>query len=252
MKRVTLALLIVLVSVPVFTKGADAQPGRSARRRTPPTAECPVSITGIADCSDTGCGENGDTELNKAKNRVDVPRQSDVQTMTFDAIRSLTQPSRWNTGEDRTSIKGSGKEGTPVELKGFLLKVKPEGGESCNCGLTRRVDTDVHLALVAAPEDLEETSVTAEITPRVRASGHPDWLYKNVKDLEGEFIRVTGWLMLDTKHIRQTQRLPKERLNKPLTRATNWEVHPVTKLEVCQQSVAACNANQGWQEFSPQ
>lgn len=73
MKRVTLALLIVLVSVPVFTKGADAQPGRSARRRTPPTAECPVSITGIADCSDTGCGENGDTELNKAKNRVDVP-----------------------------------------------------------------------------------------------------------------------------------------------------------------------------------
>ena len=92
--------------------------------------------------------------------------------------------------------------------------------------------------------------MTAEITPRVRANAHPDWLFKNVKDLEGEFIRVTGWLMLDTKHIPQTQRLPNERLNKPLTRSTNWEVHPVTKLEVCEQSVTACNANQGWKEFS--
>ena len=163
--------------------------------------------------------------------------------MTFDAIRSLTQPSRWNTGEDRTSIKGSGKEGTPVELKGFLLKVKPEGGESCNCGLTRRVDTDVHLALVAATEDGEETSVTAEITPRVRASGHPDWLYKNVKDLEGEFIRVTGWLMLDTKHIPQLHVLAGERVNKGLQRGTNWEVHPILKVEVCVKSLKACKAN---------
>ena len=135
-------------------------------------------------------------------------------------------------------------------LKGFVLKVKAEGGESCNCELTRRVDTDVHLAVVTAPDDGEETSVTVEITPRVRANGHPDWLYKNVKDLEGEFVRVTGWLMLDTKHIRQSVLLPNERTNKGLTRATNWEVHPVTKLEVCQQSVAACNANHGWAEFS--
>jgi hypothetical protein len=35
-------------------------------------------------------------------------------------------------------------------LKGFVLKVKAEGGESCNCELTRRVGTDVHLALVTA------------------------------------------------------------------------------------------------------
>ncbi len=251
MKRITLGLLVI--SVALILSSADrvaAQRHRgTAASRTPPTTECSANITNIADCPEAGCGENGDSELNRAKNRIDVPGQSDIQHMTFASMRSLAQPLRWNPGDDRSSIKGPGKEGTHVDLKGFLIKIKPEGGESCNCGLTRRVDTDVHLALVAAPEDGEETSVTAELTPRVRANGHPDWLYAKVKDLEGEFIRVTGWLMLDTKHIRQTQFLPNEHINRPLTRATNWEVHPVLKLEVCHQSIAACNANQGWEEF---
>jgi hypothetical protein len=56
--------------------------------------------------------------------------------------------------------------------------------------------------------------------------------------------------MLDTKHIHQTHRLPGERTNKGLVRATNWEVHPVTKLEVCQKSESACKANDGWEDFT--
>jgi hypothetical protein len=204
----------------------------------------------IADCPDAGCGENGDTELNKAKNRTDIPADPAVKHKTLASMRALAQPSRWNTGDDRASIRTLGKEGTPVQLTGFLFLVKPGGAESCNCDLTRRVDTDIHLVLVEHLEDADEqTSVTAEITPRIRANGHPDWLFKNVKDLEGEFVRVTGWLMLDTKHIRQSHLLPNERINKGLKRATNWEVHPITKLEVCQKSVSACKANQGWEEF---
>ena len=138
-----------------------------------------------------------------------------------------------------------------MELMGFLLRVKPGRAESCNCDLTRRVDTDVHLVLTKDVDDAEETSVTAEITPRIRANGHADWVFKNVNDLEGDFVKVTGWLMLDTKHIRQSHLLPTEtRFNKRLKRATNWEVHPVTKFEVCQKSVSACIAGQGWEQFS--
>jgi hypothetical protein len=104
---------------------------------------------------------------------------------------------------------------------------------------------------VGDPEtDGPETSVTAEITPRVRTDSHPDWLFKNVNDLEGEFVRVTGWLLLDTKHIKQLHRLPKEETNKSLVRATNWEVHPVTSLEVCQKSVTACKTGDGWKDFT--
>jgi hypothetical protein len=227
---------------------ATAQP---TSPKTPPTSACPTTISGISDCPEAGCGENGDVELNKAKNRSDIPKAADVKHKTLASMRALSQPTRWDTGQDRASIRTAGKEGTPVELMGFLLRVKRGHAESCNCELSHTVDNDVHLVLVGdAENDGEETSVTAEITPRIRAKGHPDWLFKNVNDLEGEFVKVTGWLMLDTKHIRQTHRLSGERGNNGLVRATNWEVHPVTKLEVCQKSVSACKSGDGWQEFT--
>jgi len=59
-----------------------------------------------------------------------------------------------------------------------------------------------------------------------------------VKQFEGDYVRVTGWLMLDTKHI-----------SNPLVRSTNWEVHPITKFEHCTKTQAACDAGQGWEEF---
>jgi hypothetical protein len=247
--RLTLLRCAVLGSTLCLAWIATAQP---TSPKTPPTSACPTTISGISDCPEAGCGENGDVELNKAKNRTDIPKAADVKHKTLASMRALSQPTRWDTGQDRASIRTAGKEGTPVELMGYLLLVKPGSGESCNCELSRRVDTDVHMVLVGDAEtDGEETSVTVEITPRVRANGHPDWLFKNVKnELEGQFIKVTGWVMLDTKHIRQTHRLTGERANKGLVRATNWEVHPVTKLEVCQKSVSACKSGDGWQEFA--
>jgi hypothetical protein len=214
---------------------------------TPP---CDDSIEAIASCPNTGCGDLGDAPLNRAKNRFDAAPPS-AKNMTLDQIRGLapSEPPNWNTGQSRASIHGPGEEGSPVTVNGFLLKVKPEGGESCNCGLTHRVDTDVHFALVSDPEDREETSVTAEVTPRVRAHGHQDWVFKNLNDFEGEYIRVRGFLMLDTKHIPQGHRLPGERPNHNLQRATNWEIHPVTQLWRCTKSKKACDHGKGWEEL---
>jgi hypothetical protein len=244
----TLLRCVALGSTLLVAYVAAAQPNKP---KTPPTSACPTTTSGIAACPAQGCGENGDVELNKAKNRTDIPAAATVTHKSLSSMRSLSQPTRWDTGQDRTSIRTAGKEGTPVELTGFLLKVKRGSAESCNCELTHSVDNDIHLVLVGDPEsDGEETSVTAEITPRIRANGHPDWIVKNVNDLEGEFVKVTGWLMLDTKHIKQTHRLPNERTSKALVRATNWEVHPVTKLEVCQKSVTACRSGDGWADFT--
>lgn len=56
-----------------------------------------------------------------------------------------------------------------VEVRGYILAVKPEGVESCNCELTDRPNIDVYIAVVAdAQEDDENNSITAEITPRLR------------------------------------------------------------------------------------
>lgn len=94
-----------------------------------------------------------------------------------------------------------------------------------------------------------EAMVTAEITPRVRQHGHPKWVVKNIDDFEGEFVKLTGRMMLDTKHIPQAHRLPHERPNKRLKRATSWEVHPVTRFEVCTKTVSKCRRGLGWQVF---
>src|SRR5437879_13371487 len=122
MKRTSaLALLIIfLTSTPFFTEGAAAQRRRrTARMRTPPTTECPVNIAAIADCPESGCGANGDVELNKAKNRTDIPSQAAVQRVSIASMQGRTEPASWNTGDDRTPITGTGKEGTAAELKGF-------------------------------------------------------------------------------------------------------------------------------------
>lgn len=240
--RKAFAVILSVAACVLFTAGALTN--RSHAREVTPA--CPEEGVGtIEECPDTGCGENGDALLNRAKNLV--PTITSAAAKTLDNIRALAQPSKWNTGASRDTITGRGKEGTEVEVKGFVLAVKPESGESCNCGLTHRDETDVHFALVDDLEEDETTSITAEVTPRVRRAGHPNWVYKNLKDLEGEYVKVVGMLMLDTKHISQTTRLQGERRNKGLKRATNWEVHPITAIWRCTRSKQACDRGNGWE-----
>lgn len=87
-------------------------------------------------------------------------------------------------------------------------------------------------------DDAEALSVTVEIPPRVRAR-HPlpeTWAWSRIKADNKNFVRITGFLMLNTRHL----------IESPLVRATNWEVHPITKLEVCVQTEAKCRAGKGW------
>ncbi|MBC8031704.1 MAG: hypothetical protein H7Z16_16595 [Pyrinomonadaceae bacterium] len=190
--------------------------------------------------------------MNQAKNRTDAPSSASATTKTLAQIRAMSQPASWPTGTPRESIQGPGKEGSPVIVKAYLLKARAEGAESCNCGLTKRADTDIHLVLVSklpdpddqeAFDEAEEGSVTAEMTPRVRLNGHAFWVHKNINDFEGEYIRVTGRLMLDTKHLPPNRRL---------RRATNWEVHPITRFQVCQTTKTQCDSTTGapnWKAF---
>jgi hypothetical protein len=247
-------LLMLLTSVCVFSlvtigMAAPVVAPVPAPGITPPcTSAMKVSIPA---CPLTGCGDGGDAFLNESKNRTDAPT-SGITTLTLDQIRALSQPSNWPTGSPRASIQGTDKEGSPVAVRAFLLKAKAEGAESCNCGLTKRADTDVHLVLVSNLPDLDDqdqvdeaeaNSVTAEISSRMRLKGHPAWVHKNINDFEGEYVRLTGRLMLDTKH------LPP---NRKLKRATNWEVHPITRFQVCQTTKAKCDQTTGapnWKVF---
>jgi hypothetical protein len=248
-------VLLLLTSVGVLslvTVGGAMPVAAPGVTLTPPCTEAMEEE--IPSCPATGCGELGDALLNTAKNRFGAV--TSPEALTLDKIRAFAKPDTWDTGSPRDSIASI--EGRPVVVMGFLLKAKREGAESCNCGITGAVNTDIHLVLVSKLPDLDDEdevieaeagSVTAEITPRVRQHGHLKWVVKNINDFEGEFVKITGRMMLDTKHIPQAHRLPHERPNKRLKRATSWEVHPVSRFEVCTKTVSKCRRGLGWQVF---
>jgi len=199
-------------------------------RAQQPLGVCPISVRTTADCPPEGCGVGGDAELNKMKNRTEQPSNPEEQTLGF--IRSLRQPRSWTTGQDRSSI--STTESRAVVVTAILTDARASGRETVNCRLPGRANNDFHLDLASRRNDLRARSVAAEVTPRLRPEG---WTFRKLDAIGNQkrFVRVTGWLMLDTQHIRR-----------PLVRSTNWEIHPVTKLEVCTLTVARCRQGEGW------
>lgn len=195
-----------------------------------PIAACPRTVRTMADCPPEGCGRGGDGELNRMKNRTERPGSPEEQTLGF--IRGLRQPRTWVNGQDRSSIAGT--ESRAVVVTAILQDARASGSETVNCQLRGRANNDFHLDLASFRNDPRARAVAAEITPRLRPDG---WTFAKLDALGNQkrFVRVTGWLMLDTQHIRR-----------PLVRSTNWEIHPVTKLEVCTLTVARCRQGEGW------
>ena len=235
MKRIPTLLLFVMA---LFL-------ATSAEAQTPPCAD------DMESCSREGCSPNNhhDPELNKLKNLKSSQKPVIDRTLTWMIRREKkVEDSGYRRGDPRDVLTNL-DEGTQARVVGLLLAVKKEHGESCNCYLDV-VDetTDNHLVLVnpkvimdhplpshatmtqikAVFKKREPKSVTAEFTPRVRADGHPNFTSELQKIInttaQGALrVRVTGQLMFDSEHFRHL----------PLKRATQWEIHPILKLEYC-------------------
>lgn len=192
---------------------------------------CPSSIRNIGDCPVQGCGSGGDANLNRKKNRTSTPRDPEERSLGW--IRQLNEPDTWVTGQSRSSIEET--EARAVVVRAYISRAEGSGGETTNCNLPGDVNEDWHLDLVSTRNGVRATAVSAEITPRLRRAG---WELRKLRRLARDraYVRVTGWLMLDSFHI----------TFRPLNRSTNWEIHPVTKFEVCTLTVARCRQGEGW------
>jgi hypothetical protein len=193
-----------------------------------------------------------DTELNARKNRIDIPdRYFDI---TPSAILELPSPNlRGKLRRTWTSIAGDeatlvfGYEGLPVRVVGYVATdrrytppqfgAKAEGAESTNCEAGEH-QGDVHVWITPRMNrDLTHAIVT-EFTPRVREAMLQDAAESAVKKLtliakENLRVRVSGWLLFDEDHPEQLRdRVESDGKLMRQRRATLWEVHPVTELEV--------------------
>jgi hypothetical protein len=166
------------------------------------------------------CGPTGDTAnptavaLNDNKNRTDVPGDADYVEISWSNLSSLP------------SDRVNDFVGAPVSVVGFLshrINVENTGtGESTNCHLLGADEVDWHIYLTESPAQPISQAIIVETTPRTRPQH--TWTTNMLTPLVDSqtLVRISGWLMYDSEHIGVIGR----------QRATVWEVHPITKIEV--------------------
>lgn len=165
-----------------------------------------------------------DQETNKKKNRYTFPNASQVDPSI--TLEAMLQP---GDDEDRFS------EASAAQITGYVVHVSERGSsETCNCHNTQVMFTDTHIDIVLDPgDDSKKRRVVVEVTPRLRAimaDRGVDWSHQALQELEGKFVTFTGWMLWDWRHKKDAENTdPGDRQN---WRATCWEIHPVTAIEV--------------------
>jgi hypothetical protein len=178
-----------------------------------------------------GCGMEGDAQSlgvrarDRLKNRYTAPSLADMDSaITLEAILAPGNDiSRWKV-----------KEG--AEIIGYVSDVKRGGIESTNCHARDDADRDTHIELVLDPMQPSGSSLPmiVEVTPRWRylMSQHGiDWTTRALQDrFLGRRVKVRGWMLFDTEHQRDSENTAPGRAGN--WRATAWEIHPVTSIEL--------------------
>jgi hypothetical protein len=190
------------------------------------------AITARADDAATlaACPAQGDAKdstaqhLNVLKRRMTVPSASEVdQNATMTALTALgDDTSRWRA--DKGAI-----------VEGYVADVKSGESESVNCHTTHVAYMDTHIELTLKASGSGKSSyVIVEVTPQVRqkmGGRGTDWSTAKLRsELRGKWVRVTGWLLFDVEHAANAKNTNPD--GSDIWRATAWEVHPITAIEV--------------------
>jgi hypothetical protein len=178
-----------------------------------------------------GCGREGDARslavraLDRLKNRYTAPRQNEIDPkITLEEILAPgNDVSRWKV-----------KQGAAIV--GYVWDVKRGGIESVNCHARDDADRDTHLELVLDPMNggASRRMIVEVITPRWRYIMHKrglDWSTRSLRDrFLGRWVRVSGWMLFDQEHQGESENTAPG--GPGSWRATAWEIHPVTSIEV--------------------
>jgi hypothetical protein len=140
--------------------------------------------------------------LETLKERTRIP-------LVYDTL-SVSQMVKLGQTSDR------GDDGRGICLDGYILEAAPERDEK---------DNDIHIWIAGVRGDNVSQCVVAEVTDLFKPE-HPEWTTSKLNSLVVDawhvHVRIWGWLLWDTKHAAQVGKY----------RATQWEIHPVTKIEV--------------------
>ena len=182
-----------------------------------------------------GCPMEGSSKVNSVqalnhfKDRYTAPTASEIAP-------AITLTAMLERGDDRNRWSNT----QAAEITGYVANVLSGGKESTNCCTSKMKasqchDHDIHIALVVDSRQTEKNRQgVVEITPcwqAIKGAAGEDWSYKATrKRLLYKWVKVQGWMMFDVEHVPQSENTapgnPKD------WRATAWELHPVTSIEV--------------------
>jgi hypothetical protein len=179
--------------------------------------ECPLKGSGKSD---------GSLALNPRKNRFTFPKMDDIDPDV--TLAGMLLP---GDDEERFDAKKA------ATITGYVVNVKFGGKETCNCGAAATIDKDTHIELALDKDAPPTQRVIVEVTPRLRLlmKDTADWSTETLQKetgpgIKGKWVKVTGWLMFDDIHSDEAENTNPG--NPKNWRATCWELHPVTKIEV--------------------
>jgi len=155
------------------------------------------------------------------KNRTSFPNTEDFDSQV--TLAAMLEP---GADENRWSQTHAAR------VEGFVVAVGRAGIELANCWSPCRRDIHINLALRSnAPENEQ---IIAEITPQFQQwakTNGLDWSADTLeRTLVGKWVRFEGWLFYDAEHAKESAHTFKQ--GSDLWRATAWEIHPVTRVEI--------------------
>jgi hypothetical protein len=175
----------------------------------------PLVIGGEEVCAAVGNSSDPKMiKLNSQKNRIDIPEATAYIPVDWEALKGLP------------STSPNDLQGAPVMVSGYLshrINVEDKApGESTNCNLVNEDEVDWHIYLTSSPNQAISQAIIVETTPRTRPLHTWDRSVLDGLVNTNNQVRISGWLIYDLQHVGEigTQR------------ATVWEVHPVTRIEV--------------------
>ena len=182
---------------------------------------CAVVSSGCATCATDLFLLPGKRAFNALKNRTAVPAPTDIDARV--TLSAMLAP-----GDDRRRWQ----QNRAAIIEGYVVRVHDAGAESANCFSPNRLDA--HIELAERPDAAPTERLVVEVTPPMRERARQrdtDWSTVALqRNLTGRRVRVTGWLLFDAEHDEESENTrPGHRDN---WRATAWELHPVTAIDV--------------------
>jgi hypothetical protein len=228
-------------------------------------AQTRATVKKLSDCPLSGAADEGsDHALLIIQKRQEPTDGAKAALIDFNVILDLQRAVEDKqfpmgrgtdlTKEQRQELRGlvdvggtSVGEGDFVQLVGYIAddvkNPRFNKGESVTCYLTKPVDNDIHINVVADPEEDEFNGIVVEMLPFHRVDS---WNLANLRLIRKAHLPVLirGLLFLDNVHVKRTD-CPEDAggavacVDRDSNAAGNparvslWEIHPVSEFRYC-------------------